>query len=105
MLDGLFDTLVGDIVGRRLGAQEEVIPHLLLDESVAVVAPDDGMGKIQVFDDRLEFAAVMLGDLAAEDAGDLVGLADGAIGIPETLFQGVQASAPREDERLSQYST
>jgi hypothetical protein len=98
MLDGLFHPIVGDIVGRRLGAQQEVIPYVLLDESVAVVAADDGVGEIEVFDHRLQLAAVALADLAAKDGGDLMRLADGAIGVQEALFQSVQASAAAEDE-------
>jgi len=62
------------------------------------VAPDDGVGEIQVFEDCLELPAVMLADLAAEDGGDLLGPADGAIGIQEALSQSVQGSAPMEDE-------
>lgn len=98
MFDGLFHPIVGDIVGRRLGAQEEVIPHVLLDESVAVVAADDGVREIEVFDHRLQLAAITLADLAAKDGGDLMRLADGAIGVQEALSQSVQASPAAEDE-------
>src|SRR5215470_7996404 len=99
MLHGLFNTIVGDIVGSRLSAQEEVITHVLLDEPVAVMAADDdGIGEIQVSDHGLQLAAIMLAHLAAEDGGDLIGLADGAIGIQEALSQSIQRSTPMEDE-------
>jgi len=54
--DILLDVVVGDIVGSRLGAQVELIAHLLLDESVAVMAADDRVRQFEIFDHRLEFA-------------------------------------------------
>ena len=44
-----------------------------------------GCRKIDIFDDGLKLSLVVLGDLAAEDGGDLAGLADGAVGIQESL--------------------
>ena len=57
-----------------------------------------GVGQIEVFDDGLKLSLVELGDLAAEDGGDLAGLADGAVGIQESLVQLIQCSAPVKDE-------
>jgi hypothetical protein len=53
---------------------------------------------MEVFDDGLKLSLVILGDLAAEDGGDLVGLADGAIGIQESLVQLIQCGAPVKDQ-------
>jgi len=53
-----------------------VIADVLLDRAVAIVAADHRAGKMQVFDFGLQLAAMELGDLAAEDRGDLVRLAD-----------------------------
>jgi hypothetical protein len=75
-----------------------VITHVLLDESVAVMAADDRVGQIEIFDHRLEFASISLGDLAAEDGRDLVGLANGAIGVEESLSQCIQRGAPLKDQ-------
>ena len=46
----------------------------------------------------MQFALVIFGDLAAEDGGDLAGLADGAVGIQESLVQLIQRSAPVKDQ-------
>lgn len=81
MLDGLVDAVVGDIVGGWLGAQEEMVADVLLDEAVAVMAPDDGIRQVKVFNLGLQFPAVAFGDLTAEDRRDLGRLADRAIGI------------------------
>jgi hypothetical protein len=40
----------------------------------------------------------MLGDLAAEDDGDLVRLTDGAVGVEETVSQLVERGAPVKDQ-------
>jgi hypothetical protein len=43
------------------------------------------VGQIEVFDGGLKLFLVVLGNLAPEDSGDLVGLADGAVGVQESL--------------------
>ena len=40
-----------------------------------------------ILDDRLKLSLVLLGDLTAEEYGDLLGLADGTIGIQQSLAQ------------------
>ena len=45
------------------------------------MSANDRVGKMEVFDDGLKLSLVVLGDLATEDGGDLVGLADRAVGI------------------------
>ena len=49
MLDGLVDAVVGDIVGGEFGAQEEMVADVLLDDPVPVMAPDDRIRQVQVF--------------------------------------------------------
>src|SRR5439155_11469635 len=90
--------VVGDIVGGRLGAQVEVVTHVLLDESVAVMAANDRVGQFEIFDHRLEFAPITLGDLATEDSSDLIGLANGTIGVEKPLSQRIQRGAALEDQ-------
>jgi hypothetical protein len=62
------------------------------------VRTNHGVGQIEVFDDRLKLSLVELSDLTTEDGGDLVGLADGAIGIQESLVQLTQCGAPVKDQ-------
>ena len=56
------------------------------------------VGQIEVFDDGLKLSLVILGDLAPEDRGDLAGLADGAVGIQQSLVQVLESSAPVKDQ-------
>jgi hypothetical protein len=80
VFDGLFDPIGGHVISSRLGAQAEVITDVLFEGAVCVVSANDGVGQIEVFDDGLKLSLVELGDLVAEDGGDLAGLADGAVG-------------------------
>src|ERR1700758_4558776 len=98
VFDGLFDPIGGHVISSRLGAQAEVIADVLFEGAVCVVSANDGGGQIEVFDDGLELSLVVLGDLAAEDGGDLAGLADGAVGIQESLVQMIQCGAPVKDQ-------
>ena len=50
MLDGFVETIVVDVVARRLGAKDAVVTHVLLDEAVAVVTADDRVGQVHVLD-------------------------------------------------------
>jgi len=85
VFDGLFDPVGGHVISRRLSAQAEVIADVLFEGAVCVVSANDRIRKIQILDDGLKLSLVELGDLAAEDGGDLAGLADGAVGIQESL--------------------
>jgi hypothetical protein len=98
MLDFLVDTIVVDVVARRLGAEDDVVAHVVLDKAVVVVSADDRVGQVDVLDLGLQLAAVMLGDFAAEDDGDLVRLTDGAVGVEETLTQLVERGATVKDQ-------
>jgi len=62
-----------------------VIADVLFKGAVCVVSTSHGVGQIEVFDDGLKLPLVVFGDLAAEGGGDLAGLADGAVGIQESL--------------------
>jgi len=70
-----------------------VIAHVLLDEAVAIMAADDRVGEVHVLDLGLQLAVVQLGDLVAEDRGDLVWLADGPIGVEEPFAELVERGA------------
>src|SRR5438874_5160480 len=104
VLDGLGDPVVGHMVGGGLRPEQEMVADVLLDEAVAVVTADDGVGQVEVFDDGLELAPIPSGHLAAEDGRNFVRLADRSVGIEQALSQAIQA-ARRWKRRLSQYST
>ena len=53
MFNGFLAAIVVDVVGSRLGAEQNVIADVLLDEAVSVVTADDGVGQIHVLDDGL----------------------------------------------------
>jgi hypothetical protein len=80
-----------------------MIPHILLDEPVNVMAADHSVGQVHVFDNGLQFAAILFGDPGAEDGGDLIGLADGAIGIEQTFPQPVERRAALKDEVVAEF--
>lgn len=103
MLDSLVDAAVGDVVGGRLGPQDQVVAHVLLDEAVAVMTADDRVGQVHVFDLGLQLAAILLGDFAAEDDGDLVRLADRAVGVEQSLAQLVERGAPMKDQIVAEF--
>ena len=42
-----------------------------------------------------------MGDLAAKDHGDLVGLTDGAVSVQESLTQGIEGNAAMENEIIA----
>jgi len=102
VVDALPDAVVGDVVGRRLGARDQVIAHVLLDEAIAIMAADDRVREVHVLDFGLQLAAIELADLAAKDRGDLVGLADASIGIDEPLAEPVESGAAMEDEIVAE---
>ena len=77
-----------------------MITHVLFEGAVCVVSTNDGIGQLEVFDDGLKLSLVELGDLTAEDGGDLAGLADGAVDIQESLAQMIPFLAPVLDPVL-----
>src|SRR6516165_5952048 len=69
----------------------------VLDRAIA----DHRIGQVHVFDLGLQLAAVLFGDLAAEDDSDLVRLADGPVDVEQAFAQFVER---RRKIRLSQNS-
>ena len=98
IFDSFFDPIVGHVIGGWFGAQAEVIADILLNEAVCIVGANDWVRKVDIFDDRLKLSLVVLGDLATEDRGDLVGLADGAVGIQQSLVEAIECGAPVKDQ-------
>ena len=98
VFDGLFDPIGGDVISSRLGAQAQVIADVLFEGAVCVVSANHGVRQIEVFDDGLKLSLVVLGNLAAEDGGDLLWLADGAVGIQESLVQLIQCGPAMKNE-------
>ena len=96
IFDSFFDPIVGHVIGGRFGAQAQVIADILLNEAVCIVGANDWVRKVDIFDDRLKLSLVVLGDLATEDRGDLVGLADGAIGIQQSLVEAIDCGCGGE---------
>ncbi len=66
-----------------------MVSDILLDEAVAVVAADDRIGQMHVFDFGLQLAPMTAGDLSAEDDCNLVRPANRAIGIKQTFAERV----------------
>jgi hypothetical protein len=63
--------------------------------------------ELQILDDGLKLSLVLLGDLATEDDGDLLGLADGPIGIQQSLaelIQLIQCSSPVKDQVVTTFN-
>src|SRR5205823_13982733 len=89
------------IRSRRRGRccpEQEMVADVLLDEAVAVVTADDGVGQVEVFDDGFELAPIPSGHLAPEDGRNFVRLADRSVGIEQALSQAIQGGAPVEEE-------
>ena len=57
-----------------------------------------GVWKLQILNNGLKLSLVLLGDLATEDDGDLFGLADGTIGIQQSLAELIQCGPPMKDQ-------
>src|SRR5437867_12710179 len=69
----------------------------LLGETVAVMAADDGTGKVHIFDDGLPFAVVILRNRAAENDGEFMGLANGSIGVQQSFPDAIQGRTASKD--------
>jgi hypothetical protein len=98
-----YNAWIFGVVGRRLGAQDQVIADVLLDEAVAVMAADDRVWQVHVFDLGLQLTAVLSGDFSTEDDGDLVRLADRAVGVEQTLAELVESSPPIKDQVVAEF--
>jgi hypothetical protein len=56
---------------------------------------------MQIFDLGLQFARVLLGDTTAENYRQLVGSAEVAIGVQQSVAQLIQRCTPAEDQVLA----
>ena len=74
-----------------------------MTKPLPVMTADDRVGQIHVFDHGLQLSAVLFGDLAAEDHGDLVGLTDGSVGVQQPFAHFVQRGAAMEDEVVAKF--
>jgi hypothetical protein len=104
MFNGFLAAIVVDVVGSRLGAEQNVIADVLLDEAVPVLTADDGVGQIHVLNDGLQLSPVLSGDPAAKDHGDLVRLTDGRL-ASNSRSPILSSPAGRRKMTLSQSST
>ena len=93
-----FDAVVVHVVSCWLGPQYPVVANILFCEAVPVVTADHRIGQVKVFHHGLQLAFILFGHLAAEDHGDLLGLADSAIQIQESFGEFINGSPTMEDE-------
>ena len=56
--DILVDTVVSDVVSGRFGSQQTAVTDVLFGETMGVVAANDRIGKIEIFDAGLQFPLV-----------------------------------------------
>jgi hypothetical protein len=95
---GLFDPIVGDVIGSQFGAQAQMIADILLKETVSIVSANHRVRKMDIFDHGLKLSLVVLGDLATEDDGNLVGLTDHSVGIQESVAQLIECGPAVKNE-------
>ena len=67
------------------------------------MAADNWTGKIHVFDDSLQLAVVVLGDPAAENNSEFVGLTDRPIGIEQSFSHAIQGGTTRENHVVAKF--
>jgi hypothetical protein len=75
-----------------------MVTDVLLDEAVFVMAAHHRIGKVDIFDHGLKFAAVLLGNFATEDHREFVGLPNRAIGIQQPIANPIESRSAREDQ-------
>jgi hypothetical protein len=69
-----------------------VIAYVLFDKAVSIVATNHWVRKIKILDDGLKLPLVLFSDLATEDHGDFVGLADRTVSIQQSLAELIQCA-------------
>ena len=69
-----------------------------VEETVSAVSANHRVRKMDIFDYGLQLSLVMPGDPKTEDGGDLVGIADGAVAIQQSVAQLIQRSAALKDQ-------
>jgi len=62
------------------------------------MAAHNWIGQVDVCDDGLEFATVLLRDLATENDREFVGLTDCAIRIQQPIANSIECCTAREDQ-------
>ena len=71
----------------------------VLDRAIA----DHRIGQVNVLDLGLQLAAILFGDLAAEDDSDLVRLADGPVDVEQAFAQFVERGAATKDQIVAEF--
>src|SRR3984893_8775022 len=62
------------------------------------MATDHWVRKIKIFNDGLQLSLVVFSDLATKDHGNFFRLADGAIGIQQSLAELIKCRPPVKDQ-------
>ena len=63
-----------------------------------IVRAHDRIREMEILDDRLEFAAMAAGDLAAEDDAETRRPADGAVRVEQPFFERIEGCALTPDQ-------
>ena len=75
-----------------------MIADILFEKSLSIMATDHWVRKIKIFNHGLQLSFVVFSDLATEDHGDFFRLADGAVGIQQSLAELIQCRPPVKDQ-------
>ena len=75
-----------------------MIADILFEKSLSIVATNHWVRKIKIFDDSMQLSLVVFSDFATEDHGDFFRLANGAVGIQQSLVQLIQCCPPVKDQ-------
>ena len=102
IFDRFVHAVIIDVVAGRLCPQGEVVANVLLDEAVAVMATNNGVGKLHIRDLSLQLTPIALADLATKDHYDLVRLSDRSIGIEQAFAELVQRRTAMKDNVVAE---
>jgi hypothetical protein len=83
-------------------AEQDVIADIVFHEPVSIGGCESRVHQVHVFDDGLEFPAVLPGDLPAEDHRDFVRLTDGSIGVQQPFSHPIQSGTAAEDQAIAE---
>src|SRR6478736_2329852 len=75
-----------------------MIADILFEKSLSIMATNHWVRKINVFNDGLQLSFVVFSNLATEDHRYFFGLADGAVGIQQSLGELIQSRPPVKDQ-------
>src|SRR5687768_4821665 len=87
-----------DVVAGHFGAQDSVVPGVLLDGAILVIASNRGIAKMEIFDCGLKLALVKLRNSTAKYDTELVRASDGAVDIEQPVAQSIESSPASKDE-------